>query len=310
MRDILRGDAQALAVASTIKSVAPDIILLTGVDWDYQGIAFEELNNLFYEHGHGFSHVFSFEPNSGMRTGFDLDGDGRLGRARDAQGFGYFPGSRGMVLFSNTKIVKAANYSALLWKDIPGANLPVVDQELFPSKDVYDVQRLSSVGHWDLTLTNGLRLFAFSAGSPVFDGPEDRNGLRNHDEISFWNNHLNATSDKIVILGNANLDPIDGEGRHSAIRDLLDHPMLQDAKPKSLGGAKAAEQGGANNRHQGDPSLDTVDWTDDPGPGNLRVSYVIPDSRVTVIDAGVFWPVDNAQNDATRHKLVWVELQL
>ena len=25
---------------------------------------------------------------------------------------------------------------------------------------------------------------------PVFDGPEDRNGTRNHDKIRFWTDHI------------------------------------------------------------------------------------------------------------------------
>ncbi len=35
-----------------------------------------------------------------------------------------------------------------------------------------------------------LHLLASHPTPPAFDGPEDRNGRRNHDEIRFWNDYL------------------------------------------------------------------------------------------------------------------------
>ena len=76
-------------------------------------------------------------------------------------------------------------------------------------------------------------------------------------------------------------------------------------------------QAGRNLTHTGDPALDTADWSDETGPGNLRVSYVLPDKRLQVIDAGVFWPASNdplrnliTGEGAARHRLVWVDLVL
>lgn len=120
----------------------------------------------------------------------------------------------------------------------------------------------------------------------------------------------------VILLGHANLDPADGEGLRAAIRDLLDHPRLQDVAPASIGGAEAAElQGGVNAHHRGDPARDTADWSDDVGPGNLRVGYVLPDRRLQVLDAGVFWPEAGDPlrrlievEDASRHRLVWIDV--
>jgi hypothetical protein len=194
------------------------------------------------------------------------------------------------------------------------------------------IQRLSSTAHWEIPVilseTITLHILAFAAGPPVFDGPEDRNGLRNHDEVAFWTRYLDGKlslppdnpvppEDPVIVMGNANLDPMDGEGLHRAMIDLLTHPRLQDPEPRSQGGKLAAAQGGANSRHLGDPSLDTVDWRDDPGPGNLRVSYILPDRALVVIGAGVFWPAPNAPDaklitakDGPRHRMVWVDIEL
>ncbi len=78
----------------------------------------------------------------------------------------------------------------------------------------------------------------------------------------------------------------------------------------------SAAQGGVNATHRGDPALDTADWKDRPGPGNLRVDYVLPSVGQTVIDAGVAWlaPEDLAALSEQRggkfswHGLVWVDL--
>ena len=52
-----------------------------------------------------------------------------------------------------------------------------------------------------------------------------------------------------------------------------------------------------------------------PGPGNLRVDYVLPSATLAVSGAGVFWPApgDPAAGvaaTASRHRLVWVDIVL
>ena len=82
-----------------------------------------------------------------------------------------------------------------------------------------------------------------------------------------------------MVLGNLNLDPLDGAGERAAMAALLAHPRLQDPRPASAGGAAAAGTG-VNGGHDGDPALDTADWRDDDGPGNLRVDYVLPSAEL------------------------------
>ena len=216
----------------------------------------------------------------------------------------------------------------MLWKDFPDARLAslLVGNQTAPG--AYDLQRLSSVGHWDVPviLPDGaaLHLFAYHAGTPAFDGPEDRNGQRNHDENTIWLRYLKGSlamkppDPPFVILGDANLDPSDGEGERSAIRALLNHPDIQDPQPKSAGAPEAAlAQGGVNAQHRGDPALDTADWRYVDGPGNLRVDYVLPSSDLKVLDAGVFWPASDEPGAAilgdrdpavSWHGLVWVDI--
>ena len=316
---------------AVIVSVSPDILLLTEVDWDLDGIALDAFATVLASAGINYPHRLAPRPNSGMMTDLDLDGDGRFGGPRDAQGFGHFTGEAGMALLSRWPIDSdaLADFSDLLWQDLPGAILPTTGGKPFPSTEAQAIQRLSSVGHWAVPVAspNGqIWVAAFHATPPVFDGVEDRNGLRNRDEAALWLRWLDgalktkAPEGPLVIMGDANLDPADGDGRPDALNALLDHNRLRDPIPKSAGGPAAAKrQGGANFDHTGDPALDTADWSDasDTGrnaPGNLRVDYVLPSRDLTLLDAGVHWPEAGEAlsqvEAASRHRLVWIDVEI
>ena len=93
LRDLGRDDAQIDAVARLIAEARPDILLLTDVDHDHDGLGLAALARRF-----DYPHSFALAPNSGLPTGLDLDGDGRTGEARDAQGYGRFTGDSGMAV--------------------------------------------------------------------------------------------------------------------------------------------------------------------------------------------------------------------
>jgi hypothetical protein len=211
------------------------------------------------------------------------------------------------------------DFSALLWKDLPGNIMPRTETGApFPSAEAQAIQRLSSTAHWavpiDLPGGRRLTLLTWRATPPVFDGPEDMNGRRNADETRFWRLFLDGVigqppTGSFVLAGSATLDPFDSNGRNRAIADLLADPRLQDPHPASNGAAMAPDQG-----HEGANRLDTVDWPP-PGPGRLRVDYVLPSADLKVTGAGVFWPApgEDGHDDAlaaSRHRLVWVDLRV
>lgn len=314
-----------------IAHVDPDILLLLGVDWDLDNRGFVALADVIADAGAEYPHRFSPRPNTGMATGLDLDADGYLGDGSDAQGFGRFSGQGGMALLSKFPLGDdPRDFSDLLWRDLPGAVLPVMGGAPFLSDEVLAVQRLSTTAHWDVPviLPSGakIRIWAYHATPPVFDGPEDLNGLRNRDEARFWLAYLDGLiGDRpeapFVLLADTNLDPIDGDGTPDVLLELLRDPRLTDPAPQSAGAVAATEaQGGVNLSHRGDPALDTADWSDEAGDaGNLRVDYVLPSAEFAVEGAGVFWPVPatpeaellgEGDARASRHHLVWVDLSL
>ena len=315
LRDILKAeDAQIGAVVRVLRHVDADILVLADVDYDLGGHALGALAEAIG----GYPYRFAVRPNRGWPSGRDLDGDGRVRGAGDAQGYAEFSGQGGMGILSRFPVgtEAARDFSGLLWAELPGA---------IPPEGVDPGQRLSTTGHWDVpvTLPGGavVHILAWHATPPVFDGPEDRNGRRNHDETAFWLRYLEgamgAVPDRFVLMGAANLDPVDGDGRNGALRELLGHAALGDPQPASAGGRLAAEaDGGVNRRQGGDPAFDTADWPEKPGyPGNMRVDYVLPSRTLRILDAGVFWPAPDALFGgdvvaASRHRVVWVDLEV
>ena len=302
LRDIQKGeDPQIAAIQVIIDKIAPDVLILTDFDYDHDGLAREAFAASLTNR---YSHSFALQPNAGLATGLDLDGDGRLGDARDAQGYGRFAGDSGMAILSLFPIdgTNATDLTAMLWKDLPGATLPQGPDGPFLSAEIQDILRLSSTGHWivPIVLPDGMPLsvLAFSATPPVFDGPEDLNGLRNRDELRMWEavlaGRLGPAPASFVVAGNANLDPNGGAGFSGAMAAFLQNPLLQDPLPNQ----------------------NTADWPED-GPGALRVTYVLPSTDWKITDAGVFWP---ALDDPDRtligddglaagpHHLVWVDI--
>ncbi|NIZ60283.1 endonuclease [Sedimentitalea sp. CY04] len=309
LRDIQRGkDPQIKAVIDQIATVNPDILVLQGIDWDYEKRTLQALQLRLKQAGATYPHLFAQQPNSGMASDLDLDGDGRLGGPRDSQGYGSFTGQDGNAVLSRLPIDRDAvrDLSPLLWRDLPGAQLPQhPDGSPFPSAKALRAQRLSSTAHWVIPLKTQdggtLSLLTFQATPPLFDGAEDRNGKRNADEIRLWQLLLDGAlgptpKTPLVIAGGANLDPHRGDGQRSAITALLADPRLQDPRPTS---SEAEEN--------------TVEWEN---AGRMRVDYLLPSADLQVLDAGVHWPtISNQTSDqsdflASRHRLVWLDISL
>ncbi|MGL4239327.1 endonuclease/exonuclease/phosphatase family protein [Tabrizicola sp.] len=312
VKDLASGeDPQVAAIVRVMVALEADVILLTSVDYDRGGVALRLLAEDLAAAGIDYPHRLAFRPNTGMQTGFDVDGNGRIGDPRDAQGFGLFSGQGGMAVLSRLPLDEAASrdFSDLLWEDLPGAMLP---EGMEPK--LLEVQRLATTGFWDVPVVTDsglLHLLAWHATPPVFDGPEDRNGKRNHDEAAFWRLFLDGslpmqpTAGPFVLLGDGNLDPADGDGLREGMAALLTHPALQDPAPQGA-------HGRTEPAHHGKPGLDTALYDK---IGGLRLDYVLPQAGLAVAGAGVLWPAENAPLSAdlaaaSRHFPVWVDVTL
>ncbi|GAA2972867.1 hypothetical protein JOD63_000164 [Microbacterium terrae] len=344
-------NAQARTVAEIIQRADADVILLNEFDYVDGGVAVDLFRENYLEVSQNgatpvdYPYAFVAPSNTGVASGFDLNNDGAVGGGDDAFGFGLFEGQYGMVVLSKHPIVesKVRTFQNFLWKDMPGALLP--DDPATPaaadwySPEELAVFRLSSKSHWDVPVKVGrhtVHVLASHPTPPTFDGAEDRNGRRNHDEIRFWADYVSPGKagyirddagkrgglralDSFVIVGDQNADPLDGDSVDAAIDQLLDHWRIRDTEPTSAGAVEAATlQGGANAAHEGDPAYDTADFADG-APGNLRADYVLPSITLRPVGAGVFWPVQADPLSAltgvfpfpsSDHRLVWVDVRV
>ncbi|MBK1788116.1 endonuclease/exonuclease/phosphatase family protein [Prauserella cavernicola] len=335
-------DPQARKVAEVIQRNRPDVLLVNEFDYVPDGAAADAFRGNYLEVGQNgarpidYPYAYTAPVNTGVPTGFDRDRDGTVGGGNDAHGFGQFEGQYGMLVLSKYPIdtESVRTFQHFRWQDMPGAVLPDDPETPEPadwySPEALEVLRLSSKSHWDVPVRVGKRTVHFLTAHPTppsFDGPEDRNGTRNHDEIRFWADYVTPgkggyiyddqgsrgglrQGERFVIAGDYNADPDDGDSVDSAARQLLDAPTVRDTAPASLGAAVAAhQQGGANAGHRGRPWLDTADFNDE-APGNLRVDYVLPSRGLIPLFSGVFWPVPGSPlarlNDASDHHLVHV----
>jgi len=354
---------QAQKVAEIIQRVAPDILLLNEFDYDEDGEALRLFRVNYLEHGWNgagpavYPYVYLAPSNTGLASRHDLDRDGVVTTAPgsreyggDAFGYGEFPGQYAMVLLSKFPIDEAGvrTFQTFLWKDMPGAVLPD-DPATDDPDDWYSAAsladfRLSSKSHWDVPVRIGdevVHVLASHPTPPSFDGEEDRNGKRNHDENRLWADYI-AGADYIyddkgarggleagarfVIMGDLNADPNDAGAVPGSIAQLLLSPAVTQApSPTSKGGAaQAALQGGANAAHKGDPAEDTSDFSDDPergNVGNLHLDYVLfSKSGLREQGSGVFWPAPDEAHyglvgpgfpvESSDHRLVWRDLEI
>jgi hypothetical protein len=336
------GDAPARKIAAVIQHQRPDLLLLNEFDYDAEGRAADVFQKRYLGKAQfgqkpiTYKYRYFAPVNTGVPSGFDLNGDGKTEGGNDAFGFGNHPGQYGMLVLSKFPIDKRAvrTFQKFLWKDMPRARIPLrADGSPWYSKAVWNAFRLSSKSHWDVPVVTPMGTLHFLVSHPtppVFDGPEDRNGNRNADEIRFWGEYVwNRGNDWIVddlglrgglkddarfaIAGDLNADPADGDGIPGAITELLENPrVLRMLTPRSEGAAQAAEATGDTNlKHRGSPRHDTGDFG--PRVGNLRLDYVLPSVGWQVIGSGVFWPKVGEPGhdwlDATDHRMVWVDLR-
>ncbi|HZU92255.1 MAG TPA: endonuclease/exonuclease/phosphatase family protein [Microbacterium sp.] len=344
------GNAQADAVAEIIQRANPDVLLINEFDYVAGGEALRLFQDNYLSVPHGdaapveYAYRYTAPVNTGVPSGFDLNNNGSVAGGDDAWGFGLFPGQYGMAVYSKLPIDEGAirTFQNFRWADMPGALLPDDPATAAPG-DWYSPEELeqfplSSKSHWDVPITvsknKTVHFLVSHPTPPTFDGAEDRNGTRNHDEIRFWSDYISGgrtaayiTDDAgrtgglkggalFVIAGDQNADPNDGDSTGGAIHQLLENPRINTSSvPTSLGAPEATKlQGGVNASHLGDPRQDTADFSEPPG--NLRVDYVLPSRQIRILESGVFWPASDDPLSvltgtypfpSSDHRLVWID---
>ncbi|WP_428502299.1 endonuclease/exonuclease/phosphatase family protein [Silanimonas lenta] len=338
-------DRQARRVAAVLQHLRPDLLLLNEVDYDEGGRLADLLQREYLEVGQfgeapiHYPYRFLAPVNTGVPSGMDLNRDGRIGghgreHGDDAFGYGLYPGQYGMLVLSRFPIAmdEVRTFQRLPWAALPGARRPIdpVGGGWWYDDAVWPRLRLSSKSHWDVPVDTPLGRLHFLVSHPtppVFDGEENRNGLRNADELALWRHYLDGgeapwlcddqgrcgglpPGARFVIAGDLNNDPADGNGLREAIVELLEHPRVLRLRTPESRGAVAAARRYPELPRRGNPAHATGDFG--PGSGTLRLDYVLPSTGFDVRASGVFWPLPGETGadwiEASDHHPVWVDL--
>jgi endonuclease/exonuclease/phosphatase family metal-dependent hydrolase len=331
-------DNQYQKIASVIKIVKPDILVLMEMDYHPEN----KILQLFHDNYLAkaidsndpidYPYLYQIKSNTGLLSNVDINQDGEISLPNDAYGFGRYEGQYASAILSKYPIdlTFKRSFQQLLWRDMPDALLPVnADGTSFYTPEVLDEFRLSSKNHIDvpimLSADQTIHALISHPTPPVFDGPEDKNGKRNYDEIRIWADYLSGADyliddngvqgglsgkESFVIFGDLNADPNDGDSYQGAMNQLIEHPRIN--QEVALGSKIPSSNGGKSNNqksgHVGDPAYDTSFF-------GLRIDYVLPSADIDVVDSGVFWPDQEekyadlvAKKAASDHLLVWVDL--
>lgn len=276
----------------------------------------------------------SFTPatNTGIPSGHDLDRSGEVhdippprsqrqtseqrAYGGDCFGFGTFPGQYGMALLVDPalKIIdtEIRTYQRFLWNDLPDVQIPTLeDGSPYYSDDAWAEFRLSSKTHAivPILLPNNTTVNAIISHPtpPAFDGREQRNKLRNHDEIrmisAIIENHQFLYDDQgligglaegssFVVMGDLNADPKHGSSIGDPINTFL------------LGSNQIAKTPAPASSIK----IEGLDPTDTSG-FRLRVDYVLPSSDLEILDSGLWrYGSDRDSGFGSDHFPVWVDL--
>ncbi|MGV2873671.1 endonuclease/exonuclease/phosphatase family protein [Colwellia sp. E150_009] len=325
-----QNNQQIKNIAEIIQRVNPDIILLNEFDRvnnQHENIRYFIKNYLAKAQNDqtaiNYPYFYQGPVNTGVKVN-NMNNDKSI-----THGFGYFEGHFGMVLLSKYPIDynTIKTFQFFKWRDMPNALKPISPETNQPwySDSIWNELRLSSKSHWDIPINiNGkeIHILASHPTPPVFDGPENRNGNRNHDEIRFWRDYIDNTqanyiyddggkkgglspNKPFVILGDQNASSVEGDAINSGIKSLLTNNKLQDPMPTSIGGELYRTDNNNAKYH-------TAYW-------GMRADYVLPSALdFTIKNSGVFWPQKKDETyrlikdraASSDHRLVWVDLEL
>lgn len=306
-----------------------------------------------------YPYTESYSTNTGLNSGLDLDNNRTAGQLPgDAWGFGLYHGQYAFALMSKYEIdtENTRTFQEFKWKDMEGAKVPTITicdgSQAIPdgmhcgdewyTAEEWDVVRLSSKNHVDAPIIiptdrgdEVVHLLMSHPTPPVFD--PGKNKVQNGAEVEFWHHYVQgkeyfyddagnkgglAEGAKFVMMGDQNLDPLDGDGFSEIMQAFHNDPLVnQDVMngelyPTSYGAAEHAVD--KNSTH---PIPNRITST-----FGLGVDYAMPSANLNVVESGVYWAASyeegrklfnddrigkygNGKDVSSDHRMVWIKAQ-
>jgi len=337
---------QLTAAAEIIQNIRPHVLVINEIDHDLDALAAgnghnlnaRRFNDAYLNQGNNpidYYYSYAAPCNTGILAGKDFDNNDKIATDRDrgsrdhggdCYGYGSYPGQYSMAILSRLPLAEeqVRTFQNFLWKDLPDNLMP----EEWYSPDETEIFRLSSKSHWDVPFKVGENLVHLLISHPTppgFDGPEDRNGRRNFDEIKMWVHYINNDSvmiddygirgglkenERFLIIGDLNAGPQGDklESGERSIEQILTHARIKDC------GEFLVSEGALRGQTAGPPNFferRTSGW----GERSRRIDHLLPSINLEVIKGGVYWP--DAKLDAegaaraekaSDHRLLWLDI--
>ncbi|QLE85341.1 endonuclease/exonuclease/phosphatase family protein [Shewanella sp. Scap07] len=300
----------------------------------------------------------SYATNTGLLSGFDLNNDGYIATAEDlgtdayandSWGYGKYHGQYAFALMSKYEIdsKNTRTFQNFKWKDLEGAENPLLDGENWYTDEEWQQMTLSSKNHVDAPIliptkdgTETVHILMSHPTPPVFD--TGKNKLQNAAEVEFWHKYVTRAQDfyddagntgaltagaHFVIVGDQNLDAATGagDGFTEVMAQLHADPVVNqnvtngDLYPTSFGAAEYAADRSSAHPY---PNRITAEFHN--AYGGINADHAIPSASLNIIDSGVYWQASYQQgrllfNDArignygngkdvsSDHRMVWVK---
>ena len=349
-------NAQAQTVAEIIQRSRPDVLLVNEFDYDADGEAAELFRDNYLEVSQNGARPADYpyyfvapSPTPASPAASTSNNNGTVGGGDDAFGFGAFPGPvrHGRLLeVPHRPPTTSGPSSTSCGRTCPARCCP--DDPATPAPaDWYSpaelaVFRLSSKSHWDVPIAIGNKTVHFLVAHPtppVFDGPEDRNGTRNFDEIRFWADYVGPSRSSYIYDddGPVRRPAPRGEVRHRRRPELRPARRRLDPRRRSSScsttrgstpsgprqrrapSRPSALQGGNNATHAEPAAVRHRRLRRHRTRATCAPTTCCRAGDLKIEDSAVFWPV---QADplfrltgvfpfpSSDHRLVWVDLKL
>lgn len=299
----------------------------------------------------------SYATNTGLVSQLDLDNNGTAGQIPgDAWGFGFYHGQYAFAVMSKYEIdsKNTRTFQQFKWKDLDGASIPTITEcenadkipagmacgDEWYTAEEWDQVRLSSKNHVDAPIivptSNGdevIHLLLSHPTPPVFD--VGKNKAQNAAEVDFWHQYIQdksffyddngrtgglAAGEHFVIMGDQNLDPVDGDGISRVMQALHNDALLNQ---NVMNGSLYPSSNGAS-EHASDNALTHPQPSHITSTFGLGVDYVMPSATLDVTDSGVYWSASyedgrklfndarigkygNGKDVSSDHRMVWIK---
>jgi hypothetical protein len=258
-------------------------------------------------------------------SGFYWEGDDLGQYFYVLRGWGEFEGRFNTACISKLPILRdqARIVSDIAWEDLPESTIALMKEET--GFDVPAGFPLFEKGLHIVPIDVGGEVLWLVLLHPVAPAFDPINTYRNFDELRALRLFLDGAlagveplppDAKVLVMGDLNADPEDGDSIEGAIQQVLEAPMLEPWMP--VGAGTKGTNGQHNSYLSGCGNDDGVVVEDPTTKFQLQLDYMLPSKALGApLDGAIFFPDFETEREdfdlacrASDHRLLWAVVEM